>query len=38
MGWTLGRYIFQRYMSIVLWLSVGTFSLVFIIDFAMFPR
>lgn len=36
MGWTLGRYIFQRYMSIVMWLFVGTFALVFIIDFAEF--
>ena len=36
MGWTLGRYLFQRYMSIVMWLFVGTFALVFIIDFAEF--
>lgn len=36
MGWTLGRYLFQRYVTIMAWLFVGTFALVFIIDFAEF--
>lgn len=36
MGWTLGRYLFQRYMSITAWLFVGMFALVFIIDLAEF--
>jgi lipopolysaccharide export system permease protein len=36
MGWTLGRYLFQRYMSITIWLFVGMFALVFVIDFAEF--
>jgi lipopolysaccharide export system permease protein len=36
MGWTLGRYLFQRYVAIMAWLFVGTFALVFIIDFAEF--
>lgn len=36
MGWTLGRYLFQRYVSIIIWLFVGMFALIFIIDFAEF--
>ncbi len=36
MGWTLGRYLFQRYVVITIWLFLGMFALVFIIDFAEF--
>ncbi len=32
-GWTLGRYFFQRYVMITLWFFTGIFALVFIIDF-----
>ena len=36
MGWTLGQYLFRRYIVIMAWLFVGTFALIFIIDFAEF--
>lgn len=36
MGWTLGSYLFRRYAVITAWLFLGTFALVFIIDFAEF--
>lgn len=36
MGWTLGSYIFRRYATITTWMFVGTFALIFIIDFAEF--
>ncbi len=36
MGWTLGSYIFRRYAIITTWMFVGTFALIFIIDFAEF--
>lgn len=32
-GWTLGRYFFNRYVVITGWFLAGIFSLVFIIDF-----
>jgi lipopolysaccharide export system permease protein len=33
MGWTLGRYFFQRYAAITAWFFLGIFALVFLIDF-----
>lgn len=36
MGWTLGQYLFRRYAVITLWLFLGAFGLIFIIDFAEF--
>ena len=36
MGWTLGRYFFVRYSTITMWIFVGIFALVFLIDFTEF--
>nr|WP_180882866.1 LPS export ABC transporter permease LptG [Mesorhizobium loti] len=33
MGWTLGRYFFFRYLGITIWIFLGLFALVFLIDF-----
>lgn len=36
MGWTLGRYFFQRYVVITTWFFIGIYALVFLIDFTEF--
>ena len=33
MGWTLRRYFFVRYLGITVWIFLGLFALVFLIDF-----
>ncbi len=33
MGWTLRRYFFLRYIGITIWIFLGLFALVFLIDF-----
>lgn len=38
MGWTLGRYFFVRYATITGWFFLGTFALIFLVDFTEFAR
>jgi lipopolysaccharide export system permease protein len=37
-GWTLGAYFFRRYIQITAWMFLGTFALIFLIDFTEFSN